>query len=638
MVTRVCEGLRLYVSGNTSVLEAQIVSDVIDVIFSKYWKTSYRYFPDEGLCSLWGKISEPRRARIIEWCTRKNISYKDLGIEAPCPLILKQKRVERYLKRESRRIETRGKIGYYLTPAGAFLPQVKREEFFFKLPTTRDETEAKNLADLLIYIVKGETDICNNKQETLQEKFQKTDPFFKFYLEEIATKTLWKESKQAWMHLTEGYTLPFIQVKRAKKEWAFKYSYQFKYLKILTEKPLTPEFEQHFKGEKKTENIFVRMLKHVGKPLLIYPRLSSMYWIQGKGYVPRKDWKTIVGQKVLNQQQSINARAEEIGVSCIGLFKVLRENSEFEDFFESIEYNQDVERNRKKPSRIEDFLQKFLEGMGEKIVLNHKPLFHSETSRKLELDLYLPDRGIAFECNGNYWHSSATGKDRRYHKTKTDLCFNKGIKLYHLWEGSEEKILNVVKAKLGLLPKIGARKCKVVRVSHEESREFFNRNHTHGYTVEFVTYGLEYEGRLVSALAFRRLGEGVENARFAFDGCTVVGGFTKLLTAFMRDYEGQFKEIISFCDRDLTPDYHDSVYFKNGFEFLGDSGLSMWYLCNKTHGEIHKQQKYSRQKFQKHKLKDIFPDYNGENVRSFLESKQIFEIWNSGNWKFRLYI
>jgi hypothetical protein len=635
-------GVRINIPGCITIEEAQAASDILDFLFSKFWKSSHRYFQDKALVDIWEKLSVSRQARVINCCVFYGISYEETGIRAPCNFILERKKEDRYQKRELNRVKIKGKIGYLVVRGSSFVPQVKREGFFFRLPSTRDEGEARNLADILIYIIKGTSKICNDPCRTVQEKFKDATPFFKFHLEKVATKATWEETKQAWKNLVEKEGSIILQEKREKVEKKYRYNYQFKHVKVSVEKPLSEEIELHFKGLKRGRNIKARLLKEIGKPFLISPRLSSMYWIRGEGYVVRTDWRTIVGERVLQKTQSINLRAEEIGVSCIGLFKVLRESMEFNVFFESSEYNQDFNRNNKKRPKIEGVLHEFLDFYGERVVVNHKPLLSSKTSRKLELDLYLPDRGIAFECNGNYWHSSATGKDRGYHRVKTELCLSKGIRLYHLWEASNEKILNIVKAKLGLLPKVGARKCKVVKVSHAESREFFNRNHTHGYAGEFVTYGLEHEGKLVSALAFRRLGEGVENARFVFDGCTVVGGFTKLLKAFLRDYEGQFKEIISFCDRDLTPDYRDAVYFKNGFDFLGDSGSSLEYYCNKVQkteqGRVLEKTKYPRQIFQKHKLKEMFPDVWDESLTEaeILEKKQIYQIWNSGCWKFEL--
>lgn len=57
----------------------------------------------------------------------------------------------------------------------------------------------------------------------------------------------------------------------------------------------------------------------------------------------------------------------------------------------------------------------------------------------LELDIYIPDLNLAFEFNGNYWHSDKF-KDKFYHQNKSLLCRDKGIRLIHLYEfdGLEE--------------------------------------------------------------------------------------------------------------------------------------------------------------------------------------------------------
>jgi hypothetical protein len=51
-----------------------------------------------------------------------------------------------------------------------------------------------------------------------------------------------------------------------------------------------------------------------------------------------------------------------------------------------------------------------------------------------ELDVYIPDKQIAFEYNGNFWHLEGITKPIGYHQMKTDMCKNKGIALYHIWE------------------------------------------------------------------------------------------------------------------------------------------------------------------------------------------------------------
>ena len=87
-------------------------------------------------------------------------------------------------------------------------------------------------------------------------------------------------------------------------------------------------------------------------------------------------------------------------------------------------------------------------------------------------------------------------------------------------------------------------------------------------------------------------------------------------------------KVITYCNRDWTPDYRDSVYYKNGFTFVKNTGSIMKYYNQKT-GKIH-----SREKYQKHKLYKLFSDYKGGDVNKFLKDKGILRIYNSGNWRF----
>lgn len=51
----------------------------------------------------------------------------------------------------------------------------------------------------------------------------------------------------------------------------------------------------------------------------------------------------------------------------------------------------------------------------------------------LELDIFLPEKKLAFEYDGLYWHSDIY-KDKNYHITKTNRCAEKGIRLVHVFE------------------------------------------------------------------------------------------------------------------------------------------------------------------------------------------------------------
>jgi hypothetical protein len=79
------------------------------------------------------------------------------------------------------------------------------------------------------------------------------------------------------------------------------------------------------------------------------------------------------------------------------------------------------------------------------------------SSRKIidpyQLDIFIPELNIAFEYNGIYWHSSKF-KDKNYHKMKSELCKEKDIFLFHIWEHKwkkeeyNEKIINILKNNL----------------------------------------------------------------------------------------------------------------------------------------------------------------------------------------------
>lgn len=51
-----------------------------------------------------------------------------------------------------------------------------------------------------------------------------------------------------------------------------------------------------------------------------------------------------------------------------------------------------------------------------------------------ELDMYVPDRHIAIEANGVYWHTEKFGKTERYHADKAEACAVQGINLITIWE------------------------------------------------------------------------------------------------------------------------------------------------------------------------------------------------------------
>ena len=253
-----------------------------------------------------------------------------------------------------------------------------------------------------------------------------------------------------------------------------------------------------------------------------------------------------------------------------------------------------------------------------------------------EIDIYLPELKLGFEINGTYWHN-ALKKSKNYHKYKTELMLQFGIRVIHVWDYYEHGLLfSRIKTLIGSNKKVYARQTDVTILNRDESKQFFNGNHLDGYTPSIFTIALRYGDGVVCAMSFRKHAEGLEIARFATkQGVTVVSGFSKLMKHAL-DYLKQgnilCNKIISYCDRDWTPYYEQSVYYKYGFTCLGDSSPMLKYYNFRTNKVI------ARQQLQKHKLKELFPKSFDEKLTAnqILEKEKIYPLYNSGNWKFVL--
>ena len=273
-----------------------------------------------------------------------------------------------------------------------------------------------------------------------------------------------------------------------------------------------------------------------------------------------------------------------------------------------------------------------------------------------EIDLFIPSKKVGFELNGYYWHNSGVyehSKPKNYHQQKTQKCLDNGIKLYHLWESiSLELKKSIISTKLGFNKKVPARKCKVVEVSAQEAKQFFTKCHVDGFVRSSKYYALMYEGRYVCMITLmcRRLQAAKTNAweigRFASQLFTTVqGGYSKLLTYIIKDLKSiGCKQLVSYCNRDLSPDPNTTFYAKYGFKFLQDSGPIYKYWASKAveyyahvkHGDLK-----GRQELQKQKLLKWYQDNDLElpdpcTEYSLATGLGFQPVYNSGNFKYVL--
>lgn len=206
----------------------------------------------------------------------------------------------------------------------------------------------------------------------------------------------------------------------------------------------------------------------------------------------------------------------------------------------------------------------------------------------LEIDIYLPEKKLAIEYNGDYWHS-AEQKEKRYHEIKSKACEAKGIRLIHVyeceWLHSREKIESLLRIALGCgYSKIGARKCEVRKISNREARPFNEKNHLQGHRNAQVTYGLFYKDELVQLMSFSKMKYNRnlknEDEWEIIRGCPgsnnqIVGGVSKLFKAFTREYNPHL--VFSYCDFNK---FDGKGYEAIGMKFTGYTGPDKFYVDN----------------------------------------------------------
>ena len=200
----------------------------------------------------------------------------------------------------------------------------------------------------------------------------------------------------------------------------------------------------------------------------------------------------------------------------------------------------------------------------------------------LELDIVIPDKHIAIEFNGVFWHSDFNPRMcKTYHRDKSLKCRDKGYQLLHIWEDDwynrKDIIKDYIKSKLGLCSKrIYARKCHVREIDAHTARLFVDSNHIQGYSNATYKIGLFYDDVLVSVMLVGKLrdmmGSKPKEGHYEIyrvvsrEDTEVVGGFSKMLKYFERTYNPEC--IITYGDLCYTL---GNVYLKCGFT---DEGLS----------------------------------------------------------------
>lgn len=250
-----------------------------------------------------------------------------------------------------------------------------------------------------------------------------------------------------------------------------------------------------------------------------------------------------------------------------------------------------------------------------------------------ELDIFLPDRGVAVEFNGLFWHSETAGKGRGYHLEKTEACRAAGIQLIHIWEDDwtfrRVTVERMLAHKLGISqePLVPARKTTVHRIPSAEAQRFFESYHIQGGASGSLNFGLQQnDGTVVAAMTLKRVGSELRLERYA-TSCRVPGGHSKLISYLVREVSG-WERIVTFADHSVSD---GSVYRAGGW--VEDSVLPPDYMYVAKGRRCHKFG-YRLSRFRSDP-ELIFVE--GMSESQLAKLNRLDRIWDSGKTRFVYY-
>lgn len=276
-------------------------------------------------------------------------------------------------------------------------------------------------------------------------------------------------------------------------------------------------------------------------------------------------------------------------------------------------------------SKPEKEIHEFLLSIGITPIRNTQKVLPS----KKELDFYIPEKNLAIEFNGLYWHTEGQGKNSAYHYRKWLEAKNEGIQLIQIWEDNWNRnktlVLKLIANKLFLSQekKVYARNTFVKKVNNKDADAFLSENHIQGYANSRGHLGLfsKENHELVALISFkiRETQKDLEIIRYA-TSLKVPGGFSKLLKHLENNYEN-INTITTFSDHCIS---NGDLYKTSGFVDEKTWGGSRYYVLKSK--RVHRLN-LTKEKFKKNSLW-VYDKNMSEIELARLNSIPI--IWDAG--------
>lgn len=221
-------------------------------------------------------------------------------------------------------------------------------------------------------------------------------------------------------------------------------------------------------------------------------------------------------------------------------------------------------------STYEDEIVEFLKQYNLDVETNNRKIIWPK-----ELDIVIPEKKVAIEFNGTYWHSMKIHKDKKYHVNKLNACLEKGYKLITIWEYDwiNEDRKNIIKNKLKEVLHLeevnNNTKFVIKEITKDEKNKFLEKYHLSGKDSSSIKLGVFENNTLTAVMTFNKSKFDktyeYEINRFAYISSFDIN-FKRLFNYFVNVYNP--KSVIFYQDRCF---YNDETFNDLNFTLLRNS-------------------------------------------------------------------
>lgn len=254
------------------------------------------------------------------------------------------------------------------------------------------------------------------------------------------------------------------------------------------------------------------------------------------------------------------------------------------------------------------------------------------TGDNTSYDIYIPEKEVAFDYNGLYWHSTKIRPTTVGHRDRILNCAktSNNIRLYYIWEDDyrdrKELVLSFINEKLGVSDKenLNSNECFVTieKSNSIELQDFIKNNDIKGFLSGSINLALRENNtrEIVSAMIVNPLKSvnGLKIFRYCYSKI-IYKGFEKLVDFLETYYNKDF--IIINSDNDVS---NGELYEETGFKPEKLIDPDYYYIVNNS--RVHKF-KYRKSYFKKTKGL-IYKE--GLTERELAELNGILRIYDSG--------